>query len=127
MIDQLVDVLAECLERLCRRFVKTEIDEVFPKLRADEEFSGKIDGGATRLLKVGFGGLHPVEQHPVAHGVGEGEVIVVLRGDLGKPSNHAEKLVFDGSTHVGCSDGQVRCMRSADGWFSMGEIHRDLA
>jgi hypothetical protein len=83
-----------------RRLHDAEVDEVVSELRPHEEFGGEVDDGAVFPLEVGMRRVDPAMQHQVAHGVGEGNVIVVAGRHLLELGLHAKQLFFDGAADL---------------------------
>ncbi len=91
--QQSIEIQPQLRHRLAHQIVHAEVDQVVAQVRSHQELGGEIGHGARAKRRVGRGRAYPAVQHPVAHGVREGHVVIVLRGERGSLSLHAKEII----------------------------------
>ncbi len=91
--EQAVEIEAELRDAFLDGVEDPEIDEIVSKVRTHQELGGQIRHGTRGVLRVYGGGADPALQHPIAYGICERHVIVVLGGEGGELALHVEEIV----------------------------------
>jgi hypothetical protein len=84
LLKQLVEREAELFHGQPGWLPDVEADQVVAKLWPDEELRREIGHRAAGLRKIGVRGVDPAMKQTIAHGIGQGQVVVVGRGGLGE-------------------------------------------
>ena len=84
VLDQLLERRAGVAERRARGLGQPERQQVRAELRADQVLRRQVDHRAMLALEEPARRVDPAMEQPVAHRVGEREVVVVAGGDAGE-------------------------------------------
>ena len=100
LVDQRLKVEAELPHRLPDGLVEAKIDQVVFQMGAEEKFRREVADGPARLCIVGVRRFRPLRENPVAHRVGNREVVVVPSRNRGKAALNADQVVENGLLHL---------------------------
>ena len=96
LLQQIVEVQSHFRHAFLDPLHDAEIDEVVAQMRPHQKFGRQVGDGARSLPGVDRRGADPMLQHAVAHGIGQGHVVIVAGGQRGKLSLHIEQVVEEG-------------------------------
>src|SRR5262249_53420081 len=91
----LLQIEIQLLHRLLHLLAEPEVQNVVLQMWSHEELGRKVGNHSNILAQVVFGRVQPAPQETIAHGVGDGRIVIERRRRSRKPACDIEEIIED--------------------------------